>query len=92
MKKTTVTVTEVTRNLAHCIKRVHFHNRSFVLFQSGKQVARLVPAIEKICTGKELAEAIAEVDLSPTDALAWRKDVLNARKAIKIVEDKRRRF
>ena len=88
MKNTAITVTEAARNFAHCINRVHYQNRSFVLVKNGKPLARLIPEGEKICTGKELAEALAQVELSPADALAWRKDLLKARKILKPIEDK----
>ena len=83
-----ITVTEAARNFAHCVNRVHYQNRSFVLVKNGKPLARLVPEGEKVCTGKELAEALAHVELSTEEALAWRKDVLKARKALKPPEDK----
>ena len=88
MKNTAITVTEAARNFAHCINRVHYQNRSFVLVKNGKPLARLIPEAEKICTGKDLAEALAHVELSPADALGWRKDLIKARKTLKPVEDK----
>jgi len=88
MKNIVITVTEAARNFAHCINRVHYQNRSFVLVKNGKPLARLIPESGKICTGKELAEALAEAGLSPADALAWRKDLTRARKILKPVEDR----
>jgi prevent-host-death family protein len=88
MKNTAITVTEAARNFAHYINRVHYQNRNFVLVKNGKALARLVPEAEKICTGKDLAEALAHVGLVPADALGWRKDLIKARKTLKPVEDK----
>ena len=88
MKKTAITVTEAARNFAHCVNRVHYQNRSFVLVKNGKPLARLVPEGEKVCTGRELAEALAHVELSTGEALTWRRDLLRARKALKTPEDK----
>jgi prevent-host-death family protein len=88
MKDSTITVTEAARNFADCINRVHYQNRSFVLVKNGRPLARLVPDSEKVCTGRELAEALAGVELSPADALAWRKDLSKARKTLKPVADK----
>jgi prevent-host-death family protein len=88
MKNTAITVTEAARNFAHCINRVHYQNRSFVLVKNGKPLARLIPEAEKICTGKDLAEALAHVGLSSADALGWRKDLIKMRKTLKPVEDK----
>lgn len=88
MKKTAITVTEAARNFAHCVNQVHYQNQSFVLVKNGKPLARLIPEVEKICTGKELAEALAHVELTTTEALAWSKDLTKARKAVKTSADK----
>lgn len=88
MKNTAISVTEAARNFAHCINRVHYQNRSFVLVKNGKALARLIPEAGKICTGKDLAEALAHVGLSPAEVLAWRKDLVKARKTLKSVADK----
>lgn len=88
MKKIAISVTEAARNFADCINRVHYRNQSFMLVKNGKPLARLVPETEKICTGKELAIALANVQLSPAEAVAWRKDLLKARKNLKPVADK----
>jgi antitoxin (DNA-binding transcriptional repressor) of toxin-antitoxin stability system len=82
MKKTTISVTEAARNFADCINRVHYQNTSFVLLKNGKPVAHITPENERVCTGRELAEAIKEVDLSPAEARAWHKDLSAARKKL----------
>jgi antitoxin (DNA-binding transcriptional repressor) of toxin-antitoxin stability system len=83
MKKTTITVTEAARNFADCVNRAHYQNQSFVLLKNGKPVARLIPETEKVCTGKDLAEALEHVELTPEDAREWHKDIVAARKALK---------
>ena len=88
MKKTAITVTEAARNFAHCVNRVHYQNQSFVLVKNGKPLACLVPETEKVCTGRELAEALADVELPTAEALAWRKDLGKARKSLKTPENK----
>ena len=88
MKKTAITVTEAARNFAQCVSRVHYQNQSFVLVKNGKPLARLVPETGKVCTGRELAEALAHAELSTTEALAWSKDLGRARKSLKPPEDK----
>ena len=88
MKITDITVTEAARNFAHCINRVHYQNRSFVLVKNGRPLARLIPESEKVCTGRELAEALAHVQLSPTEMLTWSKDLEKSRKSLKTPEDK----
>jgi prevent-host-death family protein len=88
MKKTAITVTEAARNFSHCINRVHYQKRSFVLVKNGRPLARIVPESEKVCTGGELAEALAHVELPAAEALAWSKDLVKARKSLKNPEDK----
>jgi hypothetical protein len=43
---------------------------------------------EKVCTGWELAEALAKVRLSDDGAKAWRRDLRAARKRLKAQPDK----
>jgi hypothetical protein len=41
------------------------------------------PAIkEKNCTGKDLAKAIAGVEIPPEDARNWHKELMKARKSL----------
>ena len=51
-------------------------------------VARLVPDTEKVCTGRDLAEALATVDLPEIEARAWHRDLRAARKKLKTPADK----
>ena len=87
MKTTAISVTEAARNFADCVNRVHYQNVTFVLLKNGSPVARLVPNEApfdvKACTGRELAEALGKVELSPENAKAWRKDLERARKKLK---------
>ncbi len=88
MKLTTITVTEAARNFADCVNRAHYQNTSFVLLKNGRPVARLEPDSEKRCTGRELADALAEVELAPEEARAWHGDLRTARKALQAPTDK----
>jgi len=83
MKKTVISVTEAARNFADCVNRAHYQNTVFVLLKNGAPVARLVPAAEKVCTGRDLAEALDRVKLSAAEARAWRGDLKRARKTLK---------
>jgi prevent-host-death family protein len=82
MKKV-ISVTEAARNFADCVNRVRYQNMSFVLLKNGTPVARLVPEGKKGCTGPELAEALRKVDLSESEARAWHRDLVAARKTLK---------
>ena len=88
MQKTTISVTEAARNFADCINRVHYQNVTFVLLKNGSPVARLVPNDEKVCTGRELAAALAQVKLSEAEAAAWHRDLRKGRKTLKAPVDK----
>lgn len=88
MKTTPISVTEAARNFSDYVNRVRYQNVSFVLLKNGVPVARLVPEDKKGCTGPELAEALRRVDLSESEARAWHRDLVAARKALKAPEDK----
>lgn len=84
----TISVTEAARNFADCVNRAHYQNVTFVLLKNGVPVARLVPDNEKVCSGRELAEALAGTELTTEDAKVWRRDLQAARKALKPPTDK----
>ncbi len=88
MKKTAISVTEAARNFADCVNRAHYQNVTFVLLKNGSPFARLVPdglwpEEEKVCVGRELAEALSGVELPADEAKAWHRDLRTARKALK---------
>ena len=59
-----------------------------MLLKNGVPVARLVPDNEKVCTGRDLAEALAGTELKSEDAKAWRRDLQAARRTLKAPFDK----
>lgn len=88
MKKTSITVTEAARNFADCINRAHYQNVSFVLLKNGEPFARLVPDNEKVCYGRDLAEALAKTGLPENEATAWRRDLRAPRRSLKPPADR----
>jgi antitoxin (DNA-binding transcriptional repressor) of toxin-antitoxin stability system len=88
MRKTTISVTEAARNFADCVNRAHYQNVTFVLLKNGAPVARLVPDNEKVCTGRDLAAALADTELGEVEAAAWHRDLQAARKTLKNPADK----
>jgi antitoxin (DNA-binding transcriptional repressor) of toxin-antitoxin stability system len=88
MKKTTISVTEASRNFADCVNRAHYQNVTFILLKNGSPVARLVPDSEKVCTGGDLAKILDEIALSKDEAKAWHRDLKAARKTLKPPADK----
>ena len=83
MKKTRITVTEVARNFADCVNRVHYQNVTFVLRKNGEPFARLVPDTEKVCAGRDLAEVLSKTGLPENEARAWLRDLRTARTRLK---------
>jgi hypothetical protein len=88
MTKTNISVTEAARNFADCVNRAHYQNVTFVLLKNGAPVARLGPEPEKICLGRDLAKALAAINLSQGEAIAWGRDLKTARKTLKTPADK----
>jgi antitoxin (DNA-binding transcriptional repressor) of toxin-antitoxin stability system len=83
MTKRVISVTEAARNFADCVNRVHYQNMTFVLLKNGSPVARLVPDSEKVCLGRDLAEALRGLELPTDEAIAWNRDLRKARKILK---------
>lgn len=83
MQKRTISVTDAARNFADCVNRAHYQNVTFVLLKNGSPVARLAPDHEKVCTGRDLAEALAKTQLPKNEAAAWHRDLQTARKTLK---------
>jgi len=88
MRKRTISVTEAARNFADCVNRAHYQKITFVLVKNGSPVARLAPENEKVCVGRDLAEALAETALPAEEAAAWHRDLQTARKTLKAPADK----
>jgi hypothetical protein len=86
--KRMISVTDAARNFADCVNRAYYQNVTFVLMKNGSPVARLVPDSDKICTGSDLADALAGTELSPAEARAWHRDINAARSHLKPLPDK----
>ncbi len=88
MSEKRISVTEAARNFADCVNRAHYQRVTFVLLKNGSPVARLVPDAEKICLGRDLAEALGEAELPKDEARAWYRDLESAQKTFKAPMDK----
>ena len=88
MRKLTISVTDAARNFADCVNRAHYQNVTFVLIKNGSPVARLVPDSERVCTGRDLAEALAGTELPAEEAASWHRDLRASRKILKAPADK----
>ena len=76
-------MTEAARNFADCVNRAHYQNVAFVLLKNGSPFARLVPENEKVCRGRDLAEALSRCVLPAAEAQGWHRDLRRARRALK---------
>ena len=88
MKKLAITVTAVARSFADCVNRAHYQGTSFVLLKNGMPVARLVPESERVCTGRDLAEAMGKAEPSAEEARAWHKELAVARRRLAAPREK----
>jgi antitoxin (DNA-binding transcriptional repressor) of toxin-antitoxin stability system len=83
MKKTTISVTEAARNFTACVNRVRYQDMTFVLLKNGLPVARLVPESDKVCLGRELADALEATELPVSEARSWRRDLQCAQRILR---------
>jgi hypothetical protein len=88
MRSTRISVTEAARNFADCVNRAHYQNTTFVLLKNGSPVARLGPDGVKACTGRDLANVLAKIELSDDEAAAWHRDLQTGRKTLRTPADK----
>jgi len=88
VKENFISVTTAARNFADCVNRAHYQNVTFVLLKNGTPFARLVPDHARICSGRDLAEALVKAELPEETARAWRRDLQAARQSLKHPTDK----
>jgi antitoxin (DNA-binding transcriptional repressor) of toxin-antitoxin stability system len=79
---TSVTVTEVARNLSDVINRIKYRSEHFLLTKGGLPVAELRPiAAARLVTGRELAGRLATLPHLGADAAAKFADDINEARA-----------
>jgi len=88
MQKANISVTEAARNFADCVNRAHYQNVTFILLKNGSPVARLGPDSERVCAGRDLAEALGKTELPVAEAAAWHRDLHAGRQTLKTPADK----
>lgn len=88
MNDTILTVTEAARAFADCVNRAHYQRQSFLLTKNGVAFARLVPAGNDVCTGADLAAALAGARLSEEETEVWQRDLRDARQGLKMPESR----
>ena len=88
MAKRKITVTEAARNFSRCVDQVRYKEASFVLTKNKKPVAELTPSTSKVCTGREFLGFLERFELPEEEALAWSRDMREAREKLLPPRDK----
>ena len=83
MPKITISVTDAARNFSECVNRARYQDATFVLLKNGSPVARLAPADANKCSGRSLAEALAQIKLPDEEARLWQHALKTGRKSLK---------
>ena len=88
MNEKNIALESAGSGLAEWVARARREHTTFVVLDAAVPVARLVPAPVTRCTGAQLALGLAQVDLSPDEALAWAVDLRTARTTLLAPENK----
>jgi prevent-host-death family protein len=88
MNETVISVAEAAGDLRKFVERARADSVSFVITENGIPVARLVPEKQRICSGSDLAQALARMKDIPIDFAEWRADLLAAKRAVLPPRDK----
>lgn len=79
----TLTVTEASRSLSECVKRVYWHKETFAIVKLGVPYALLVPASAPGCNSHELAKDLAKANLPVVERQTFAAAVRRGRKLLK---------
>ncbi len=79
----TLSVTEASKSFGGWVNRVYSRKESFAILKLGVPYALLVPAPTSCCTSHELADDLAEANLSSEDRRALATTLRKGRKAVK---------
>ena len=79
----TLTVTKATKSFTDCLDRVYHLHESYELVKNGIPYAHLLPVDGAGCNTRELADDLAEAELSVEDRRAWASAVRKGRKHLK---------
>jgi antitoxin (DNA-binding transcriptional repressor) of toxin-antitoxin stability system len=83
MENLAISVTEASRNFSDCINRARYRGTSFTLLKGGVAVARIVPPVQKLTKGRELADALRKalvgVHVGEQEATSWLHDLEQSR-------------
>ena len=87
MKETMVALEAAGSGLTDWVSRARREHTTFVVVEGETPVARLAP-VERRCTGRELAKAVALAHLSSEESSRWSEDLRAARAALTGPEDR----
>jgi hypothetical protein len=79
----TLTVTKAAKTFHSCVKIVYHKHETFEFVEKGIRCAQLVPVNGASCNTHELADDLAEAELSAKDRHALASAVLKGRKHLR---------
>ena len=83
----TLTVTEASKCFSECVNRVYSRKESFAIVKLGVPYALLVPASAPGCNSHELADDLANANLSSQDRRAFAAALRKGRKGLKSLKN-----
>ena len=82
-----ISVTEASRNFADCVNRAYYQGATFVVTKNGVPMAKIAPAEQKTCTGKQLAGALKDVSLTAAERKSFAEDLRSGADSLVEPED-----
>ena len=79
----TLEAAEAAEHFTRFLNQVHSLHESFKIVKKGVPYGYLLPAVESGCNSHELAEVLAEAELSVEDRRAFAAYIRKGRKALK---------
>lgn len=83
----TLEASKAAANFSRVLNAVHSLHESFEIVRKGVPCAYLVPPVERASTSHELADDLAEVELSAEDRRSFAADIGTGRKALKSLKN-----
>ncbi len=79
----TLDAAKAAKHFAKFLDQVHSLHESFKIAKEGVPYGYLVPAVERACNSHELADDLADAELSVADRRSFAAAIRNGRKALK---------
>ncbi len=83
----TLEASKAAANFSQVLNAVHSLHESFEIVRKGIPCAYLIPPVEPGSTSHELADDLAEVELSPEERRSFAADIRKGRKVLKSLKN-----